>query len=74
MDFDKDQFLTDVFESLLALPGDPVRKIDRAAEDVIAAKATRLRAVVQFHRVDLLDMVEERRRTGQPVNRPWRRP
>jgi hypothetical protein len=73
MDFDKNQFLTDVFEALLALPGDPVRQIDHAAEDVIAAHATRLRVVVQFHRADLLDMVEERHRSGQPVNRPWRR-
>jgi hypothetical protein len=73
MDFDRNQFLADVFEALLALPGDPVRQIDRAVEDVIAAHVTRLRAVVQFHRTDLLDMVEERRRTGQPVDRPWRR-
>ena len=73
MDFDKSQFLTDVFEALVALPGDPVRQIDHAAEDVIAAHVTRLRALVQHHRVDLLDMVEERRRTGQPVHRPWRR-
>jgi hypothetical protein len=73
MDFDRNQFLTDVFEALLALPGDPVRQIDRAVENVIAAHVTRLRGVVQFHRADLLDMVEERRRTGQPVDRPWKR-
>jgi hypothetical protein len=73
VDFDKSQFLTDVFEALLTLPGDPVRQIDRAAEDVIAAQVTRLRALVQHHRADMLDMVEERRRTGQPVHRPWRR-
>ena len=73
MDYDKNQFLTDVFEALLTLPGDPVRQIDHAVEDAIAVHVEVLRKLAQHHRADLLDMVEERRRTGQPVHRPWRR-
>ena len=30
VDFDKNQFLTDMLEALLTLPGDPVKQIDRA--------------------------------------------
>ena len=72
MDFDRNQFLTDVFENLLTLPGDPVTQMDQAVEDVIAAHTKVLRKLAQRHREDLLDMAEERRRTGEPVATQWR--
>lgn len=72
MDHDRNQFLQDVFERILSLPGDPVRQADRAVEDVIAAHVDSLRRLAQEHRGEILDMVEERRRTGQPVAARWR--
>ncbi len=72
MDFDKSQFLQDVFEALLAVPGDPVAQIDGAIFRVVAAHAHTLGKVAQEHREDLLAMVEERRRTGKPVATRWK--
>jgi hypothetical protein len=64
VDFDKNQFLTDVFETLLALPGDPVRQIDHAIDDVIADHVLVLRKLAQKHREDIIGMVEERHPSG----------
>jgi hypothetical protein len=72
MDFDSNQFLTDVFEALVGLPGDPVRQIDRAVEEVVAGHVKVLRRLAQTHRTDLLDMAEERKRTGKMVATKWR--
>ena len=72
MDFDGNQFLTDVFEALLALPGDPVRQVDAAVADVIASHVDVLRRLAQANRAAILDMVEERRRTGKPVPTRWK--
>ena len=72
VDYDKNQFLTDVYETLLAIPGDPVRHIDFAIEGVIAAHVQSLRRLAQRHRTELLDMVEEHRKTGKPVATKWR--
>ena len=72
MDFDKSQFLQDVFEALVALPGDPVTQIDGAVFRVVAAHAQVLGRLAQEHREELLDMAEERKRTGQPVLTRWK--
>jgi hypothetical protein len=72
MDFDSNQFLTDVFETLLALPGDPVRQLDRAVDDVIEAHVDVLRMLAQQNRTAILDMTEERRKTGKPVATRWK--
>ena len=71
MDFDANQFLTDVFEHLLTLPGDPVTQIDRSVDDVIASHVDVLRKLAQQHRTAVLEMVEERRKTGNPVPTRW---
>jgi hypothetical protein len=72
MDFDKNQFLQDVFEALVALPGDPVTQIDGAVFRVVAAHAQVLGRLAQAHREDLLGMADERKRTGQPVPTRWK--
>jgi fructose-1,6-bisphosphatase/inositol monophosphatase family enzyme len=72
MDFDKNQFLSDLFESLLKMPGDPVTQIDRAVEDVIASHVKVLKRLAQHYRQDLLDMAEEHRTTGHPVVTRWK--
>jgi hypothetical protein len=72
MDFDKNQFLTDAFEVLITLPGDPVRQIDHAFEEVIADHVGVLRKLAQAHRKDLLAMAEERKLTGKMVQTRWR--
>ena len=72
MDYDRNQFLTDVFEKLVGMPGDPVRQIDHAVEEVIAQHLKVLRCLAQQHRTDLLSMAEGRRRTGKPVPTRWK--
>ncbi len=72
MDFDTDQYLTDVLEAVLSMPGDPIRQIDAAVEDVIAAHVDVLRKLAQRHREAILGMAEERRRTGRPVPCRWK--
>ena len=72
VDFDRNQFLQDVYEHLLALPADPVLLFDAAIFSVIGAHARVLRDLAQAHRKDLLDMVAEHRRTGKPVATKWK--
>jgi hypothetical protein len=72
VDYDRNQFLEDVYETLLAVPGDPVRHIDFAIEGVITAHVQGLRRLAQRHRLEIIDMVEEHRKTGQPVATKWR--
>jgi hypothetical protein len=72
MDFDRNQFLTDVFEALVKAPGDPVRQIDGAIFRVIAAHTVTLHKLAQAHRQELIDMVEEHRKTGKPVPTSWK--
>jgi hypothetical protein len=72
MDYDKDQFLSDIFEALVLLPGDPMRQIDHAVNDVIAEHVKVLKRLAETHRQDLLGMTEERKQTGQPVATRWR--
>ena len=72
MDFDRNQFLTDVFERLVSLPGDPVRNIDRAIDDVIESHAKVLKRLAQNHREEILGMAEERRATGKLVPTRWK--
>jgi hypothetical protein len=72
MDFDRYQLLQDVFEAMVALPGDPVTQIDGAVFRVVAAHAQVLRKLAQTHREDLLGMAEERRRTGKMVLTRWK--
>ncbi len=71
MDFDANQFLTDVLDAVLALPGDPVRQIDRAVDAVIADHIAELHRLAQRNREAILDMAEERR-TGKPVATKWK--
>jgi hypothetical protein len=61
VDFNREHFLTEVFEKLVALPGDPEIEIDRAVDDVIDAHARVLRRVVERHREEILWMVDEYR-------------
>lgn len=68
MDYDRNHFLTDIFEDLLDQmrrgnhrnppTGDPVRFIDRAVENVIAAHVKELRAEAQSEREHLITMAE----------------
>ena len=71
MDFDKNQFLTDLFECLLVVPGDPARYVDCAIDGVITAHVQSLHRLAQRHRQALIRMVEEHRRTGRPVPTKW---
>ena len=72
MDFDRNHFLTDVLEKLVSLPGDSVRQLDHAVNEVVEAHAKVLRELAQRHRTELVEMAEERRRTGQPVATKWK--
>ena len=72
MDFDSNQFLTDVFEVLIKMPGEPVRQLDAAVEEIIADHVEILRKLAQRHRTDILSMAEERRTTGKMVMTRWR--
>jgi hypothetical protein len=72
MDYDRNQFLTDVFEKLVSLPGDPVAQIDVAISRIIDGHVKALRRLVQQHREEIIDMAEERRRTGKPVPTRWK--
>jgi hypothetical protein len=72
VDFDANQFLTDVLDDVLALRGDPAQQIDRAVDDVIADHVAVLRRLAQRNREAIIDMVEERRRTGKPVATKWK--
>jgi hypothetical protein len=72
MDFDKGQFLTDVFEALVKAPGDPVRQIDGVIFRVIAAHSVTLHKLAQAHRQEFIEMAEERRATGKPVATKWK--
>ena len=65
MNFDENQFLTDIYEALVELPGDPVRQIDHAIHEVIGAHVKVLRKFAQEHRVEILEMAEERRQDRQ---------
>ena len=73
MDFNKDQFLTDIFEELISQPGDPVRQIDHAIKSVIDDHVKWLKKIAQEHREDLLGMAEERRtqKIRAPVLNRW---
>ena len=72
MDYDKNHFLQDVFEALVAASGDPVVQLDHAIFRVIAAHSVVLNRLAQAHRTEIIEMVEERRRTGLPVATRWR--
>jgi hypothetical protein len=72
MDFDRNQFLRDVFEELARAPGDPVRQIDHAVFRVIARHSVALSKLAQTHRTEIIEMAEESRKTGRPVATRWR--
>jgi hypothetical protein len=54
MEFDRNQFLTDVFEEILSRPGDPVRQIDHAIARVIDRATVALSRLAQAERENLL--------------------
>lgn len=73
MDFDKNQFLTDIFETLVEQPGDPVRQIDYAIHAVIEQHVKALKRFADQERTNLLDMAEEKRANPkEPVKTRWR--
>lgn len=72
VDFDKSQFLTDVFEELVRAPGDPMRQFEHALFRIIAAHSVVLHRLAQAHRPEIIEMVEEHKRTGQPVATRWK--
>src|SRR5271170_3812416 len=61
MNYDRDQFLQDVFERLVKLPGDPVHQIDRAVEAEIEFVAKSLKHLAQQEREALVTMAEQRK-------------
>ena len=73
MDYDRDQFLTDVFERLLQLPGDPVRQLDHAVAETIEYVVKSLKRDAQEARTAILEMAEEKRKNprGGPVRTRW---
>jgi hypothetical protein len=72
MDYDRNRFLTDVFETLITLSGDPVTQIDHAVEETIDEHVQVLRKLARLHREEVVGMAEERRRTGKMVKTRWR--
>lgn len=73
MDFDKNHFLTDVFEEVLRMKGDPVRNLDRAVNEVIDQHVKELKALAQEERENLLGMAEEKRKNPRElVKTRWR--
>jgi hypothetical protein len=73
MDYDRNQFLTDVFEALLELPGDPVRQLDHAVAETIALHVKFLKQDAQAARTAIIEMAEEKRKNphGGPVRTRW---
>jgi len=73
MDYDRNQFLTDVFERLLQLPGDPVRQLDHAVAEEIEFVVKSLKKDAQDARVAIIEMAEEKRKNprGGPVKTRW---
>ncbi len=75
MDFDENQFLTDVFEELVGTgtsrkpPKDPVREIDAAINNVIDEHVKVLRQVAQRHREAILGMAEEKYKNPKAIVR-----
>lgn len=83
MDFDRNHFLTDVFEELILdmshsnhrnpPTGDPVRYIDHAVDLVIDRHVKELRALAQDERVHIITMAEEKAKNPrEPVKTLWR--
>ena len=73
MDYDRNQFLTDVFEKLVRMPGDPVRSLDHAVHEVIEAHAKVLKQLAQEERENLLTMAEDKRKNPRElVKTRWR--
>ena len=72
VDFDANQYLTDAFETLIALSGDPAAQVDRATRQVLAAHMEVLRRLALRHREDLIGMAEERKATGKMVATRWK--
>ena len=73
MDFDRNHFLTDVFETLLGMRGDPVKNLDAAVHEVIEDHVKALKELAQEEREHLLTMFEERRKHPHtPAKTLWR--
>jgi hypothetical protein len=73
MDYDRNHFLTDVFETVLKMRGDPVKNLDAAVNEVIEDHVKELKKLAQEEREHLLTMYEERRKHPfTPARTLWR--
>jgi hypothetical protein len=67
MDFDRNHFLTDVFETVIHMRGDPVKNLDHAIHEVIEDHVKVLKELAQEEREHLLTMAEQRRKNPREM-------